>query len=189
MKRYFIGVGVVLVLLALLAVFVLNRGGDDTPRPAENTNQVAQLTDYAEKNSAVSLTTIGRLVGNDEHRAVRITVSANERRIEILGGYEQQVLSSQTYPNNQEAYETLLSALGGQGFTRSKDTDVTDPRAICPTGSRYEYRVTENSEEKSNLWSVSCDKSGNFNGRPSTIRQLFQRQIADYNQQIRGVNL
>jgi hypothetical protein len=188
MKRYFIGVGIVILLLLLLVVFVFRR--DNKPaNPAQNTGTVAQLVDYADKNSEVSLTTIGKVVGNEQHRSVRITVSANERRIEILSGYDQQVLSSQTYANNQEAYETFLSALGGQGFTRSKKTSITDPRSVCPTGLHYQYLVTENSEEKSNLWSVSCDKSGSFSGRSGTIRELFQRQIPDYNQQVRGITL
>lgn len=188
MRRYFIGVGIVLVVLALIAVFILNRG-DDTPRPGQNTEQVAGLVNYADKNSEVSLTTVGELVGNDQHRSVRITVSANERRIEVIGGYDQQLLSSQTYDNNQEAYEAFLSALEGQGFARAKKTSTTDNRSVCPTGMRYEYRLNEDGEERSNLWSVSCDRSGNFNGRAGTIRQLFQRQIPDYSQQVRGVTL
>jgi hypothetical protein len=188
MKKYFIGVGVVILLLILLLVFVLNR--DDSPnKPADNTKQVSQLIDYADKNSEVSLTTVGQLVGDDQHRSIRITVSANERRLEILSGYNNQVLSTQSYENTQAAYETFLSALGGQGFTRSKKTSITDNRSTCPTGQHYEYRVAENGEEKSNLWSVSCDKSGNFSGRGGTIRQLFQRQIPDYNQQITDVKL
>ncbi len=175
-------------MLLLLTVFVLNRG-DDPAKPAENTKQVAELIDYADKNSEVSLTTVGKLVGNDEHRSIRITVSATERRVEILSGYDQQVLSSQTYENTRTAYETFLSALGGQGFTQSKKTDITDNRSVCPTGQHYEYRIKEDGAEKSNLWSVSCDKSGNFNGRGNTIRQLFQRQIPEYSEQVRGVTL
>jgi hypothetical protein len=188
MKKYFIGVGVVILLLLFVVVFVFNRG-DETPKPTQNTEQAAELTSYADKNSEVSLTVIGQLVGNDQHRSVRITISANERRMEVLSGYDQQVLSSQSYENNQAAYEAFLSALGGQGFTRSKKTNITDSRSVCPTGQHYEFRLSENGEEKSNLWSVSCDRSGNFNGRAGTIRQLFQRQIPDYSQQITGVTL
>lgn len=187
MKRYFIGVGLVIVVLLLIVVFVFNRG-DKTPTTTQNTAP-AELIEYADKNSEVSLMTVGKLVGNDQHRSVRITVSGSERRIEVISGYDQQVLSSQTYLNNQAAYEAFLSGLGGQGFTRSKKTNVSDSRSVCPTGQRYEYRLTENGEERSNLWSVSCDKSGNFNGRAGTVRQLFQRQIPDYSQQTSGVTL
>jgi hypothetical protein len=188
MKRYFVGVGIVILLLLFVVVFVFRRDSGPTD-PATDTERTAQLIDYADKSSEVSLTTVGKVVGDDLHRSIRITVSANERRIEIVGGYEQRILSSQTYANNRAAYETFLSALGGQGFTLSKKTNITDQRSVCPTGLHYQYRLRENAEEKSNLWSVSCDKSGNFNGRASTIRQLFQRQITDYNQQIRGVTL
>ena len=188
MRRYFIGVIAFILLLLLAAIFVLNRN-DKPADTSQNTEKTTQLIGYADKNSEVSLTTIGKLVGDDQHRSVRVTVSATERRIEVLSGYDQQVISSQTYENNQAAYETFLSALGGQGFISTKKTSITDSRSVCPTGQHYEYLVTENSEDKSKLWSVSCDKSGNFNGHGSTIRQLFQRQIPDYNQQIRGVTL
>ena len=185
MRRYFIGVIAIILLLVLAVVFVFNRGDN----PPATTQQPAQLIDYADENSAVTLTTVGRVVGDDEHRSVRVTVSANERRIEILSGYNQNVISSQSYANTQAAYETFLSALGGQGFIRSKETNVTDSRSVCPTGVHYEYRVTVGSEQKSNLWAVSCDRTGTFNGRGSTIRQLFQRQIPDYSQQTQGIIL
>lgn len=187
MKRYFIGVGVVIVVLFLIFIFVLNRG--DNSQPVNNKPKVVQLTDYSDTSSEVSLITIGKLVGDDEHRSILITVSASERRLEILSGYERQLISSQSFPNNQAAYEAFLSAIAGQGFISSKATNISDNRSICPTGQRYEYLVTENGQEKSNLWSVSCDKSGNFNGRASSIRQLFQRQIPEYNQQVRGISL
>lgn len=177
------------MLLLVVAVFVLSRGDNDSTDPSQSPAKTAQLVDYADKNSEVSLTTIGRLVGNDEHRQIRITLSASERRIEVFSGYDQQLLSSQTYTNNSEAYETFLSALGGQGFIKAKETDISDSRSVCPTGRHYEYLLTENGEEKSNLWSVSCDRSGTFNGRGGTVRELFQRQIPDYTQQVSGVVL
>ena len=188
MKRYIISVAVILVLLVLLFVFVIKRGGNPS-QPASDTKKVAQLVDYADKSSEVSLTTIGRLVGDEEHREIRIIVSANERRIEIISGYNQEVLSSQSYANNQAAYETFLSALGGQGFISAKKTSITDSRSVCPTGQHYEYKLKENDEEKSNLWSISCDRSGNFNGRASTVRELFRRQIPDYTKQVTGITL
>jgi hypothetical protein len=188
MKRYYIGI-VAVILVIVVAFTLVSNMGNRSATPADNTKKTAQLIDYADKNSEVTFTTIGRLVGNDEHREIRVVVSANERRIEIISGYDQQIISSQSYSNNQAAYETFLSALGGQGYITSKKSTVDDSRSVCPTGQHYEYIVKENGEEKSNLWSVSCDKTGSFNGRASTIRELFHRQIPDYNKQVTGITL
>lgn len=187
MKYVFGAIGTILLLI-LVAVFVFNR--DDGPaNPADNAPKVTKLSDYADKDSSVELTTIGRLVGDEEHRSVRITVSANERRLEVLSGYNQDVLYSQTYPNTQAAYEVFLSGLAGMGFINAKKTDVTDQFSVCVTGQHYTYKVLEGGEEKSNLWSVSCNKTGSFNGRAGTIRDLFQRQIPEYSKQVQGVKL
>ena len=132
----------------------------------------------------------GRLVGAEDRRSIRITVSANERRLEVLSGYNGEVINSQSFPNTQTAYKAFLSGLGGQGFMTAKKTDIVDPQSVCTNGLHHYYTLTEGSEKKSDLWSVSCDKSGTFNGRSTkTIRELFQRQIPEYGQQIQGVKL
>lgn len=186
--KYVIGaVGAVLLLL-IIAVLILNRGGDE-PKPTSATIKKEQLVSYAKSNSSVSMTTVGRLVGDDQHRAIRVTITPSERRVEILSGYEQSVFSSQTYYNDRQAYENLLSALDRLGFTNSKESPITDQRGVCPAGNRYVYDVSDKGSSVSNLWAVSCDKSGTFAGAGSAIRQLFQRQIPDYNAQTNNVKL
>lgn len=188
MKRYVFGAIATVLLLVLLTIFVFNR--DSGPKtPAENKPAVTKLVDYANKNSNVELTIVGPLVGNDEHRSIRITVSPNERRLEVLSGYNEDVINSQTYANTQAAYEAFLSGLGGMGFISPKKTDISDPQSTCVTGLHYYYKLRENGEEKSNLWSTACNPKGTFNGRAATVRELFQRQIPEYSQQVQGVKL
>ena len=148
-----------------------------------------KLVDYASHNSDVSMTTIGRLVGDESHREIRITVTPTERRLEILGGYDETVLNSTSYPNTQSAYENFLSALARQGFTSKKDSTISDPRGVCPTGNRYIYDLSDGGSHVSNIWSSSCDKNGTFAGHGPTIRELFRQQIPDYTKQITGVTL
>jgi hypothetical protein len=184
--RYIVGVLAFILVIFLAVALFFGRGNDST---TQNSQKIAQMVDYADKNSSVSLTTIGRMVGDTERRAVRVTVTPNERRLEILSGYEESVTSLQTYPNTQEAYSNFLSALGNFGFNKKRDTSVTDPRGLCPTGNRYVYDLSEDGNHISNLWSTSCNDASNFAGRSPTIRELFKNQISDYNKQIQSVKL
>ena len=183
--RYLLAVfGVMVVLFIVIMVFFR---GDDTA-PVQNNVKVLKLTDYADKNSTVSLTTIGRMVGEENRRAIRVTVTPNERKLELLTGYEETVGSSQTFSNTPDAYTNFLSALNALGFTTARK-NTADPRGVCPTGNRYVYDLSQDGSHVSNLWQVSCDNSGTFAGRGATTRQLFQQQIPEYNKLVQSVKL
>lgn len=186
MLKYVLGAIGTILLLVLVFVFVINRNDDQNPT---NAPKVLKLVDYAEKDSVVTLQTDGKLVGEEDRRSVRVSVSANERRFEVLSGYNGQVINTQSFPNTQAAYQAFLSGLSGLGFMSSKKTGITDPQSICANGQHYYYALSEGSTKKSDLWSVSCDKSGTFSGSGKTIRDLFQRQIPEYNQLAQGVKL
>lgn len=186
--KYVLGSLGAILLLFVAAILVFNRGGGTTS-PQDNVAKTAQLIDYADKSSQVSLTTYGDVVGDNERRAIRVTITPSERRVEVLEGYNESVTSSQSFLNNRAAYENFLSAIGGQGFLTSKKTDIKDQRSVCPTGNRYVYELSEAGNSVSQLWGVSCNKTGTFNGRSSSVRQLFQAQIPEYNTQVRGVKL
>lgn len=147
--KYVLGTLATILVLVLLVIFVFNRGDSNTPESNQET--VTKLVDYADKNSEVSHTTIGPLVGEDEHREIRITVTRAERRLDVISGYSNTVISTQTFPNTTDAYENFLSALGGQGFMTKKDSDIEDQRSVCPSGRRYLYDVREGSDSVSSL--------------------------------------
>ena len=184
--KYIIGVLAFILVFFLAVALLFGRGNDSA---TQDNKTIAQMVDYADKNSSVSLTTIGRMVGNDERRAIRVIVTPNERRLEILSGYDESVTSLQTYPNTQEAYSNFLSALGNFGFNKKRDTSITDPRGLCPTGNRYVYDLSQDGNHISNLWNTSCNDASNFDGRGPVIRELFKKQIPDYNQQTQSVKL
>ncbi len=185
MMKYIAG-ALGIFLLIFVVIWVMLRG--DNGSSARPQTAQAQLITYAGLNSSVSVTTIGRLVGQDSHREVRISVSRNERRLEVLSGYDQNVTSSSSYVNTQSAYETFLSALGNAGFISSKKS-LLDQRGICPTGNRYIYDLSVNGQHESNLWANNCNKLGTFRGQGSIIRSLFQDQIPDYSKQTQSVKL
>lgn len=183
--KYVLGVlGILLVVF--LAIVLVRSGGRDRP-PAERPVAVSEQN---REGTSVQLTEQGRLVGEDQRRAIRIVVTQNERRLEILTGYEEAVEKSQVYPNTPAAYETFLIALDRAGLNRPRRTAVTDERGVCPLGQRYIFEVKEYSQELVRLWSTSCgNDEGTFAGKGSTIRTLFKAQIPDYATQTRTVKL
>lgn len=182
--KYVFGV-LAALLLVIVGILFFVRGGDE---PAQQV-KTQVLTDYAGGNSRVVFTTYGRLVGEDERRSVRVTVTPVERRIEVLGGYNENVIKTETFQNNQAAYENFLSALQRSGFTSKRSSSIEDPRGVCPSGRRFEYRLVSDGNDVSNLWSNSCDKAGTFAGASTPVRTLFEAQIPEYSKQIQGVRL
>lgn len=183
--KYVFGVLLALLVIVFGALFIF--GGDDKSTTEQVT--VPVLSDYAKGNSKIVFTTYGRLVGDDERRTIRITVTPAERRLEVLGGYTENVISTKSYQNNTAAYENLLSSLQRSGFMSSRKSTIDDPRGICPTGNRFEYKLVDNGRDVSNLWSNTCDKTGTFAGAARQVRTVIQSQIPDYKKQVSGVKL
>ena len=188
MLRYLIALGVVFLLVITLVVFVFN--GDDKKKPAGPT--LLPLNEYAFDNtSAVTYTQRGRINGDDVHRNIVIKVTSDERKIDIIQGYQGNVISTQSYSNNQDAYEQFLYALKQAGFlTKKKEIKVDNPNGRCSTGILYFYTLSQDFDELSNLWSGNCSKEiGTFGGNSALINTLFQAQITDYGKITSGVSL
>jgi hypothetical protein len=189
--RYVLGaIGV--VLLAFLAIFLLTRHSTPTnPNQKPGAKQAIKLLDYTDKTgSQVQWTRQGPLVGEDQRRAVRISISPSTRLIEILDGYELTTERSQTYPNTPAAYETFLHGLDLAGFVKERKVTNTDERGVCPLGNTFVYDLSDADNHPIHLWSVSCSlAAGPFAGNAFLIQQLFQNQIPDYNQQVHNVRL
>ena len=178
--RYFIGfllaVGmIVLVFILLLRGF--SGGGGDKPK----TPQV-MLRDYATTTTEVQYTQDGPVTADELHQGVRITVGQTESRIEVYQGYQNNVIRSKNYPNNQASYTEFLSALQLLGFNKgNKDPKKTDERGFCPDGSRYIFQIIDNGNDIQRYWATSCGGQGNYAGAIGRVRSLFRQQIPDYN--------
>lgn len=188
--KYILGVlGLFLVTIIAIVLVTRQRGANVPTQQGGSSSQAAQ---YDTKNTAAAYTTQGKLVGENERRAIRIKVSQSERRLEVLTGYNEGVERSHVFPNTETAYETFLAAVGGAGFTReNKQAPKRDERAVCPLGKHYVYELNEFSQQISRLWGTTCSPKlgGTFGGNPSTIRKLFQAQITEYNKLVRDVEL
>ena len=172
-------------MLIMIVVLITSRG-----RRQGTGEKPLVVSQEARAGVSAVLTTQGAVTGEDRRRAIRIIVNQNERRLEVLTGYEEAVESSTSLPNTQVAFENFLVALDRAGYSAKQKTTIKDNRGVCPFGRRFTYELREYSQDLMSRWNTSCSsKQGDFAGNGLTVRRLFELQITDYNSLVRGVNL
>jgi hypothetical protein len=179
-------IGVILFIIILVMLF--GHGGKK-PAPV---NPIKPLGDYAGTNATVSFTTDGIVNADELHRSIRITVSTNQMQLDVLKGYNPQVITSKTFINNQEAYTVFLKSIANAGFVaKLKNSKApADERGQCPLGFRYILDLNDGSDDLSRLWASSCgSKVGTSGGSITTLQALFQAQIPNYSQLVSQVSL
>jgi hypothetical protein len=179
-----------LIIFSIFKIF----GGKPTPapNPAPPAPVVKTLPQYADSYAEVSYTVDGHINGDDQHRAIKITVDQFQRKLDILGGYSYNIIQENTLPNNQAAYEVFLTAINNEGFTlkRKNTTSPSSEKGQCPLGFRRIYELNDSGDSLSRLWGSSCGTTvGTFGGSSSAIEVLFQNQITDYNKLIDEANV
>lgn len=176
----------VAVIILVIVGFNLIRNILRDESPTNQGGQTARNINLVEEGRAgkpVRYTIVGGVVGNEEHRSVRITVEPDSRLAEVLQGYDGRVLKSQRTPNTREAYNAFISALAGAGFVRLVErNDTVSEAEVCPLGQRFNYEVAPGMSGAFYSWSASCgNRLGTFGGNHQTIDSLFKRQVPDYN--------
>jgi len=188
--KYILGVFGVIVLLLLIVILIVRSGPSKPVGDVQTGKPQVNLAEYESKPATAILITRGEITAEEDRRAIRISVSRQERVIEILDGYDESVLSRQTFVNNEDAYKIFLSALTTAGFTREQESTIKDERGVCPFGRRYVFKLQDGSDQVFRAWDTSCRRlKGNFGGNTSVVRDLFERQIPDYQTVVRGVRL
>ncbi len=187
--RYFLGFLVSIGLIVLVFILVLRGfGGKSTQQ-----NQTP-LTDYANTDTVVRMTVDGKVVGDQQHQAYRITVSRDQITLETLQGYQYNAIDTKTYENNEQGYANFLRAIDLDGYTKGVSNATTaqdDERGVCPGGERFIFEIVNGSSQIERYWSTSCGGSGTFKGKTQAIKQLFDRQvpIPDYSKETGHLNL
>lgn len=175
--------GLIIFIVILVALFT--HGKKPAPGPA-----LQPLPDYAGTTAEVSFTTDGIVNGDEMHRAIKITISNDTREVQVLQGYNPQVIMDKTFQNNQEAYTVFLKAINNAGFLKKTKSKVTDERGICPLGYRYILDLSQDGSDLSRTWTSTCGGSTPTSGAAlSTVQTLFQDQIPDYGSLVGNVNL
>jgi hypothetical protein len=182
--KYFLGFLAVVALVVAVFILVLKGfSGGGTPKNA------ITLSDYANSRTTVSIMVDGPINSDQQHQSYRITVGRDANTIEVMHGYNYDVVNAQTYPSNTEAYANFLKALQGYGFTKGNtDSKKADPRGACPTGNRITYRIETAGQDVQKFWTTTCG-GGTFAGQPGNVRALFIRQIPDFQKITAGLLL
>jgi hypothetical protein len=174
--------GIIAFILILVIIF-----GHGKPAPTGPTLQ--PLPEYASSDATVSFTTDGIINGDEMHRQIRITVSNTQRTLDVLQGYNGQVIMSKNFENNQEAYLVFLKAINYSGFVAKNKKKVgSDERGVCALGYRYVFDLDGDEGDLSRLWTTSCG-IGNWGGSLATVQALFKDQIPNYASLTEDVNL
>src|SRR3989338_5151263 len=108
--RYGLAILVIAFLAVVGTVIVVSSNNDSDTSTATTRN--TKIVDYENNDAAkVSWTQQGRLVGDDQRRAVRVTVTKSKRTVEILDFYAERVEKSDEFANSPEAFSAFVRAL------------------------------------------------------------------------------
>lgn len=183
--KYFIGFIAIVALIILVFVLIVrgfSGGAKDEPH---KTN----LSDYSNTSTVMRFTTEGPVTANQDYDEVRITVGRDANTIEIVSGYQGTVVQAKTYPNNSDAYGEFLRSLQLLNYTQGNNSpELADERGYCPNGNRYVYEIVSGISTVQRYWIGSCG-AGTFKGNSQVIRQLFRKQIPDYQTITQNVNV
>lgn len=188
--RYGIAV-IIIALFAVLGVVLLVNRNNTSPN-GQPSSKTVTLSNYDNSPSAsISWTQQGRIVGNNQFNSIRVTITPTFRRLEILNGYENQVVKTSVYDNNQPAYNTFASSLDLLKFGKDRTVSNSNVQGACPFGNRFLYNFSADNQQYVNTWSDSCSTTnGTYGGGNATsTAQLFRNQIPDYGRQTSGVSL
>jgi len=173
--KYFLGFLVSVGLIVGVFILILNGFKSDSPKLKQTA-----LVDYASTSREMQYTMQGPVSADSIHQAIRITVGRDQTTIDIIKGYNDEVVNSQNYANNESSYAEFLRALDLSGYNRGNpDPNLKDDRGFCATGQRYTMEILDGSDVKQHFWTTSCGK-GNFKGNANQVKTLFQKQIPDY---------
>lgn len=183
--RYLLGFFIIIGLLILVVILVL-KGSHQTT----TSTYTKPLSSYASTDAVASFTAGGPIVADQNYRAIQIEISRNTSTINVTRGYQRTVLNTQSYPNNQPAFQAFLSALNTYGFSLVNSSyKYTTPAGFCSFNETYSYSLINDGKTIINSWATACGGQGNFKGIAADVNQLFIRQIPDYNIVTSNVNI
>lgn len=180
--RYLIGFGLVILLLFVIIFMIVRGGGGDDRGKVPETKKT--LVSYA-TNDDVTLTStlIGPVTAPQNHNEVQIEVTNSQATVNVMNGYDGNIINSRSYPLTTEAFTEFLSALDKAKYTEG-DTDeaLRNDDGYCATGQRYVFEIREGGNNIQRFWATSCGGTKTFKGNTGAVLELFQNQIPDYNE-------
>lgn len=176
---------VIVGILLILLLFAAYRGIKNAFKESAATDaptQAINLNEYATNGAQLKYITDGPIVASENHFQYVITISATQRTVDVIKGYNQAPTLSKSFSNNQASYNAFLAAINSAGFANTKAAPNGATLAgQCALGNKYSYQIVSGGSMPLNSWNTSCDTGGGtFNGRTSLTQELFQAQIPNY---------
>lgn len=172
--RYFIGLLITLGLFILLLVLIITGGSKPGPKSKN-------LVDYASTDAQVSMTIDGPVNADSLHEQVRVTVDSTNVAYEHIKGYQNNVVDTKLFANNENAYDAFLHALQHAGFTQGdKRPELGGDSGWCATGDRYIFELTQDGKTLERYWDTSCGNPKTYLGNTELTLTLFQAQVPGY---------
>ena len=156
-----------------------------TEQPIDTPTQVEQF-------DAVRYVQDGQITAQEQHYSVQITIDSGSRRIDVMQGYNGNIIRSQSYSNTIASYDAFYAAINNVGFfVKRENANGADRVGVCPFGIRYSYQAGSPISELSlDTWGSSCGtKTGTFGGNASQVKTLFKEQIPDYSTITKDISL
>lgn len=182
-----IGIGLIVIVLILIFRAFASLG---TTNRSDVDRSQANLASQADNDSTMRFTTQGRINSEEEHRQIVISVSRSQVQMQVMSGYQNNVIDSATFANNEAAYGNFLRALDLAGFTNGNDSEeLRDERGYCPRGQRFVLEAHGEGLD-TRFWSTSCSNTTRTSRADvNTVRDLFRAQVPDYSNRVSGVQL
>jgi hypothetical protein len=183
----FLFIASVLFIVIVFKIF----GGHHKPAINPNIPVVKPLPQYSSTLAQVSFALDGPINGDDQHRAIKITIDQFQRKLDIIGGYNGNIIEEKSFDNNPAAYNVFLHSIANEGFlVKRKNPTVINETGQCPLGERFVFELNDSGTVLSHLWSTSCGGSlGTIGVSTASIQQLFRNQITGYDKIISEANV
>lgn len=162
-----VAIGVVILIIVLIVKLFTHHGAPSS--------QPVDVGSYANTEASATLLIDSPTNIDQDHRQVKIIVSRDQNEIDVIKGYEGQVIDRHTYANNSAAFGAFLQSLKLLNYSSGTNTP-SDYRGYCPQGDRYVYSFNDGTDNLFSYWSTSCNQ-GTFKGSASNVRDLFIAQI------------
>ncbi len=183
---------IMIVLIVIFAIISIAKALISQKAPTEQRSfyesaKTELLT--TDDSRAVSMLVRGEIVGNEDFKSHRITVSPSQRKIEVYKGYSQQTIFSKSFSNTPKAYEEFVYALERANLVKGVpfEVEADNTRGICAEGTVYEFDLLVSNQSIDHLWSSTCKGSkGSLVANSDQIQRLFLRQIPNAEKLIRS---
>jgi len=173
---------VALVVAGLVALGRLIFGGSSSNSTQSTTTTLKDSVLDTSATRSVRWTVRGPIVADENFRSYQITVSPNDRTYTVYKGYLDSITSTQTYINNERAYDEFVHALVNADITNTRASSNDDIRGVCATGGiAYKFDTLKDSQGDLSLWGSTCSQSkGTIAADALKIHALFANQVPDF---------